>query len=240
LRQGYWSYAPHSLIQPGPLTIPLDIVHPELQKCFLRCFNGGHTEPSLRPMPSDWVIALKAARTELVACKRVKNHWYSKTYTKCYWCDRKANLSIDIFSTPATTYKNPAIKRLRNVSTDLKKTIKQWNPRSIAPPQISIANPLQRIKLPTQTITSRIAIQSAMTAINQPQSSISSNRNQTDWSKLGTAAGVLVGVFSLLIFLSRSKVDTGEIELTAVGVFLCLGLVAIGFLWLKVIDRINP
>jgi hypothetical protein len=76
-------------------------------------------------------------------------------------------------------------------------------------------------------------------AVNQP-SLAASGSNPTDWSKLGTVVVALASIFALLIFLSRSKVDTGEMELTAVGAFLCLGLVGIGFLWLKVIDRLNP
>jgi hypothetical protein len=42
IRQGYWPYATNSLIQPSQLTIPLDILNPELQHSFQRCFNEGH------------------------------------------------------------------------------------------------------------------------------------------------------------------------------------------------------
>src|SRR5919199_1115086 len=49
LRRGFWPYAPNSLIKPGPHTIPLEIVHPDIQQCFLRCFNEGHTNSYLRP-----------------------------------------------------------------------------------------------------------------------------------------------------------------------------------------------
>jgi DNA-binding helix-hairpin-helix protein with protein kinase domain len=89
LRDGYWSYASNSLIQPGPLTIPLNVVHPAVRQCFLRCFNEGHVNPELRPTPADWVNALKLARAELQVCKKVKSHTYSQTYGKCYWCDRE-------------------------------------------------------------------------------------------------------------------------------------------------------
>jgi len=103
LRRGFWSYAPNSLIQPGPLTIPLEIVHPEIQQCFLRCFNDGHAKPNLRPTAEEWVKALKVAIADLTACSHIKNHYYSKTYGKCYWCERTNNLGVDIFPDVART-----------------------------------------------------------------------------------------------------------------------------------------
>ncbi len=95
---GFWPYAANSLIQPGPLTIPLNIVHPEVKQCFLRCFNDGHITPHLRPTAEEWYKALKLATSELTICGKVQSHYYSRTYGKCYWCDRKKQLGIDIFS----------------------------------------------------------------------------------------------------------------------------------------------
>lgn len=103
LRQGFWPYAPNSLIQLGALTIPHEIVHPEIQQCFLRCFNDGHTRPYLRPTTEEWARALKMAITDLTACSHIKNHYYSKTYGKCYWCERTNNLGLDIFPDVART-----------------------------------------------------------------------------------------------------------------------------------------
>jgi len=79
------------------LTIPLDIVHPEIQRCFLRCFNDGHTKPHLRPTAGEWYKALKVAIADLTECDQITNHYYSKSYGKCYWCDRAAQLGVDIF-----------------------------------------------------------------------------------------------------------------------------------------------
>jgi len=97
IRQGFWPYAPNSLIQPGPLTIPLNIVHPEIQRCFLRCFNDGHTKPHLRPTAGEWYKALEVAISDLTECDQITNHYYNKSYGKCYWCDRAAQLGVDIF-----------------------------------------------------------------------------------------------------------------------------------------------
>ncbi|QFS47689.1 eIF2A-related protein [Nostoc sphaeroides] len=97
IRQGLWLYAPNSLMQPVARTIPLEIIHPEVQRCFLRCFNDGYKNPNLRPTAGDWVKALRLAVNELTICGKVDSHYYSQTYGKCYWCDRSTKLGIDIF-----------------------------------------------------------------------------------------------------------------------------------------------
>ncbi|MEH2237535.1 helix-hairpin-helix domain-containing protein [Nostoc sp.] len=97
IRRGLWLYAPNSLIQPVERTIPLEIVHPEVQRCFLRCFNDGYKNPSLRPTAGDWVKALRLAVNELTICGKLDSHYYSRTYGKCYWCDRSTKLRVDIF-----------------------------------------------------------------------------------------------------------------------------------------------
>ena len=97
IRRGLWLYAPNNLIQPVERTIPLEIVHPEVQRCFLKCFNDGYQNPNLRPTAEDWVKALRLAVNELTICGKVDSHYYSRTYGKCYWCDRSTKLGIDIF-----------------------------------------------------------------------------------------------------------------------------------------------
>ncbi|MBD2777611.1 tetratricopeptide repeat protein [Iningainema tapete] len=97
LRRGFWAYASNSLIQPGPHTIPLNVVHPEIQQCFLRCFNDGQTQPDLRPTAQEWKKALEVARNQLIACSSVDSHFYSQSYGRCYWCERASNLGVDIF-----------------------------------------------------------------------------------------------------------------------------------------------
>ena len=97
IKQGYWYAAHNSPIRPSQTTIPLYVVHPELKKLFLLCFNEGHTKPPLRPTAKDWHNALEVAVNQLTSCSRVDSHHYSKHYGKCYWCDRAANLGVDIF-----------------------------------------------------------------------------------------------------------------------------------------------
>ncbi|MFS0519647.1 PDZ domain-containing protein [Nostoc sp. UIC 10607] len=93
IRRGLWLYAPNRLIKPVERTITLEIVHPELQRCFLRCFN----DSNLRPTAGDWVKALRLAVNELTICGKADSHYYSRTCGKCYWCDRSTKLGIDIF-----------------------------------------------------------------------------------------------------------------------------------------------
>lgn len=97
ISKGYWPYGNNSLLQPSQNTIPIDVVHPELEKCFLKCFNDGHQSPSSRPSPENWLNALQLAITDLVVCSKNKNHIYSKHSSGCYWCDRANTLNVDIF-----------------------------------------------------------------------------------------------------------------------------------------------
>ncbi|BAY25032.1 serine/threonine protein kinase with WD-40 repeats [Calothrix sp. NIES-2100] len=107
IRRGLWLHAPNSLLQPVERTIPLEIVHPEVQRCFLKCFNDGHQNPHLRPTAREWLEALKVASNELNLCGRIDSHYYSQTYGKCYWCDRSTKLGIDIFPGKAIPTANP-------------------------------------------------------------------------------------------------------------------------------------
>jgi DNA-binding helix-hairpin-helix protein with protein kinase domain len=238
VRNGYWSYAANSLIQPGPLTIPLNVVHPAVRQCFLRCFNEGHANPERRPTPADWVNALKLARAELQVCKKVKSHTYSQSYGKCYWCDRKTTLGVDIFP-PMTRSRKPANQVSKKIKAFVDKFGKQQKTQPAAKtptqPGKSVS---QTATMPGKTLKSKIAAPASAARVNSTQSSNSVNRS-TSLITVGTGIVAISGVFALLIFLSQSKIDANEIALTTVGVLLSLGLVAIGFLWLKVMDRYN-
>ena len=126
IRHGYWPYAQRSLIKPGPNTIPLSIVHRSLQNAFQDCFTKGYANPELRPTAADWVTALKLATRDLKACHLEKNHVYSRNYGRCYWCDRKAKLGIDIF--------NPDLKK----KIDRAKTLKKAQQKALHRPQTNI------------------------------------------------------------------------------------------------------
>ncbi|MCE2906496.1 MAG: tetratricopeptide repeat protein, partial [Anabaena sp. CoA2_C59] len=104
--QGLWVNGSTNLIAAVARTIPLEIVHPEVQQCFLKCFNDGHKNPNFRPTARKWLEALKVGNDRLTICGRVDSHYYSRTYGKCYWCDRSAKLRVDIFPGNQISYTN--------------------------------------------------------------------------------------------------------------------------------------
>jgi len=97
IRKGFWYGGNNSLIRPSQTTIPLDVVHPEIKRLFLKCFNDGHALPKLRPTAEDWHNALQVAVNDLTICGRVDSHHHSRSYGKCYWCERSVTLGVDIF-----------------------------------------------------------------------------------------------------------------------------------------------
>lgn len=97
IRYGYWMYGANSKILPGRVAMPLNIIHPSLRHLFRQCFDDGYRDPQIRPSAADWVRALELAQRELVQCSVVEEHYYIRSYGKCYWCERKQQLGVDIF-----------------------------------------------------------------------------------------------------------------------------------------------
>jgi len=97
IRKGLWYGGNNSSIRPSRTTISLDVVHPEIKRLFLKCFNDGHASPKLRPTAEDWHNALQFAVNDLTSCGKINSHHYSRNYGKCYWCERSVKLGVDIF-----------------------------------------------------------------------------------------------------------------------------------------------
>jgi DNA-binding helix-hairpin-helix protein with protein kinase domain len=68
------------LIQPVDRTILLEIVHSEVKKYFLKCFNDWYKNPNMRPTAKEWMQVLKVGSNELNVCKMVDSYYYSQTY----------------------------------------------------------------------------------------------------------------------------------------------------------------
>ncbi len=262
LRQGWWCYAPNSLVQPSLLTVPLSTVHPAVQECFLRCFNQGHTNPAARPTAVEWFKALKLATAELTACKRVKQHYYSPTYGRCYWCERASNLGIDIFSTSPAKPSAKATSQRRAPS-------RQPNPSVVPVPSPGLAaasrsaaagrslfaafktgfnSGLQSGKLFNSATTPQVIAQPApktgsTATVNRPMmnnrpganalstkampTQVSPTSSRQPWPLVATTVGGVTGLCGLALFLSRSQMDLGELELTTAGIVPLLALVAL-------------
>jgi len=90
IHQGCWMYGQRSGLKPAATSIPINVVHPRLQELFRRCFDDGHGNPEERPRASDWEEALSLAYSELGQCTRENQHFYSKHYGRCYWCQRRS------------------------------------------------------------------------------------------------------------------------------------------------------
>ncbi len=112
IRRGLWPFSGDKLLVPSNTTIPLNILHPDLHALFLRCFNEGHKFPHRRPTAKEWCDTLEAARQEVIRCGKVDNHYYSRRYGKCYWCERFSDLNLDIFASKsiATVTSTPSPK----------------------------------------------------------------------------------------------------------------------------------
>jgi len=66
---------------------PISILPKEIQEFFERAFVDGHFNPSVRPSPSEWHMALENLRNELKTCKNISYHQYYQSLTSCPWCD---------------------------------------------------------------------------------------------------------------------------------------------------------
>ncbi|GGA56585.1 helix-hairpin-helix domain-containing protein [Okeania sp. KiyG1] len=97
IQEGNWIYGINSQLRPGKLSMPLEILHFQLQQCFYQCFDDGHNNPNNRPSAEDWVKALDEAIKNLGLCSTEAAHYYAKSYGKCYWCERKQKIGSDIF-----------------------------------------------------------------------------------------------------------------------------------------------
>lgn len=149
IKQGYWYGGHNSPIRASKTTIPLDVVHPELKKLFLKCFNEGHTQPNLRPTAQNWHNALEVGVNQLTSCSRVDSHHYSKTYGKCYWCDRAADLGVDIFPNVISAAKTlPTATQTLPVSKSSSQNPKQLNsssPHTLAKPTSNNSPPPRQV-----------------------------------------------------------------------------------------------
>jgi WD40 repeat protein len=93
IRNGYFPYARgRTGIEPSPLAPPFEMLHPNLQALFVRCFEEGHRNRSVRPRVEDWLEALEGAEDALQQCGRNEQHYYWGHLAGCPWCARQQAL----------------------------------------------------------------------------------------------------------------------------------------------------
>jgi DNA-binding helix-hairpin-helix protein with protein kinase domain len=99
IRNGYFPYARgRTGIEPSPLAPPFEMLHPDLQALFVRCFEEGHRNRSVRPRVKDWLEALEGpegaegAEDALQQCGQNEQHYYWVHWSGCPWCERQQAL----------------------------------------------------------------------------------------------------------------------------------------------------
>jgi len=140
VKHNYWPYSGNGKVGLADYMMPLDIVHPELQNLFLRCFNDGYSVPAMRPSAREWRLTLGMAIAELQVCSVVDTHLYHRGNSSCCWCERTAKGLPDVFlfnrTVPAVisqpeqkpaTVSHPSNKTLVTVSHHTNKTTNKNN-----------------------------------------------------------------------------------------------------------------
>jgi serine/threonine protein kinase len=77
---------------PKPAAPPWELLPPHIRRLFVRCFDQGHTNPSMRPSAAEWQQALYQADQDLMACSANSQHLYGVHLTSCPWCARAERL----------------------------------------------------------------------------------------------------------------------------------------------------
>ncbi|HEX8361645.1 MAG TPA: hypothetical protein VF613_16130 [Longimicrobium sp.] len=91
---GHFAYArpPRARYTPIPSAPRFDLLHPELQTLFVRCFDEGHLRPSARPSADEWERTLAHAEASLESCRTNPQHVFGTHLPACPWCERARRL----------------------------------------------------------------------------------------------------------------------------------------------------
>jgi DNA-binding helix-hairpin-helix protein with protein kinase domain len=93
ISQGWFPYADSNargLTAPPP-NLSLDSLHPALAEMMRRCFEEGHTNPHVRPLPAEWEAALSEAEKALRTCPN--RHVYAGHLPACPLCGAQSPAS---------------------------------------------------------------------------------------------------------------------------------------------------
>jgi len=93
IRAGAFPYARRNPVAHPPRTAPpFELLHPGVRELFVRCFEDGHTDPSVRPSAGEWRDGLEVAERALVTCDSNLQHCFGEHLGTCPWCERAAAL----------------------------------------------------------------------------------------------------------------------------------------------------
>lgn len=93
-KKGEFLFAKHVIGKRLPEDVPdFEILTPELQNLFVRCFVDGATDPKARPSAEEYYSALLDYRSQLKKCSCGHEHYLREGYHKpCEWCRIQAFL----------------------------------------------------------------------------------------------------------------------------------------------------
>lgn len=98
----------HSAPRKAP---PIDLLPPDVEALFVRCFEAGLTNPSARPGAAEWIGALDRASRNLAECPDNLQHRYSSHRKTCVWCEHRSRVGFDPFPVPGTGVTDAAPNR---------------------------------------------------------------------------------------------------------------------------------
>jgi hypothetical protein len=121
IRRGLFAHHGHPEIHPPRLAPPFAVLDAEVRTLFVRCFVGGHANPSLRPTAAQWRAVLAAAEARMVTCGRNPRHRFGAHLDGCPWCERAALLrGRDPFPADPSAGRRDGIRPRRKVYSLLK------------------------------------------------------------------------------------------------------------------------
>ncbi|MGB9596295.1 MAG: protein kinase domain-containing protein [Candidatus Poribacteria bacterium] len=91
---GHFTYSTRKKVpyRPAKSAPSFEIIDPILIELFIRCFEDGHKDPSIRPSAQEWQNALQSAERNLITCSINEQHKYGSHLKKCPWCKRTLDL----------------------------------------------------------------------------------------------------------------------------------------------------
>jgi serine/threonine protein kinase len=106
---GYFPYGTKAVpFKPRPIAPSIEILHPELKALFIRCFEGGYSNPRVRPTAEEWQKALGKADKNLIRCSLNSGHYYGNHLKICPWCKYvKQRKGTNAFSPNISSFNAP-------------------------------------------------------------------------------------------------------------------------------------
>lgn len=173
--------------RPTKIAPPFDILHPDLQDLFVRCFEDGHTNPKARPSAQQWQNSLEAAEKSLTKCSVNDQHSYSKHLGACPWCERTQQLNgRDPFPS------SQSVKSGQHLPSVPSQQMPLPSAGGIIVPPRPVVMPTPPVRTPTPQPLPRPVPNVASPAVKTP-----AQPKFFDWADLllDTVPGVAVGIF---------------------------------------------